>query len=85
MCHGFLYNILKNQPGTPVTLAVKAKKNCCEMLFFAKGSNNVKQKGQSKVTLGDSIKNINGCIKLILLWISLIFTISFNNVVFHDM
>ena len=55
------------------------------MGFFRKGSNNVKQKGQSKVTLGDSIKNINGCIKLILLWISLIFTISFNNVVFHDM
>ena len=26
MCHGFLYNILKNQPGTPVTLAVNAKK-----------------------------------------------------------
>ena len=55
------------------------------MGFFRKGSNNVKQKGQSKVTLGDSIKNINGCIKLILLWISLIFTISFNNVMFHDM
>ena len=55
------------------------------MGFFDKGSNNVKQKGQSKVTQGNSINNINGCIKLILLWISLIFTISFNNVVFHDM
>ena len=55
------------------------------MGIFRKGSNNVKQKGQSKVTLGFSIKNINGCIKLILLWISLVFTISFNNVMFHDM
>ena len=31
------------------------------MGIIRKGSNNVKQKGQSKVTLGESIKNINGC------------------------
>ena len=61
MCHGFFYNILKNQPGTPVTLALNAKKTAVKWVFFHKGSNNVKQKGQSKVTLGDSIKNINGC------------------------
>ena len=44
----------------------------------------LKQKGQSKVTHGVSIRNINDCIKLIILWISLIFTISFNIVVFHN-
>jgi len=36
MCHGFFYNILKNQLGTPVTLAVNAKKTAVKWGFFAR-------------------------------------------------